>query len=358
MNQGMTSEIRFTKRTAALLLTAGLFFFLLYLYFFVPFDEFLATIQHANLFYYLLALGCLFFSMAFYSLTWQGLLRIVSVNVPFLRTFQYIWIGSFVDILVPAESVSGDISRVYLVSKESNENAGRVVASVAGHRLLSGFVLFGGFLISAVYFILVSSPTMLVKEVIVIILVCSIVFQGLLFYLCTRRHATEKLVNWLVNLLARLSRGRWHFDRLRKSGEKMLTAFHDGIAAFGKEPRKLVLPVLFSVAAWFFDLFIVVLVFLSLGSFGVTVPLSLILVVYSIGTGLQAVPLGIPADIGVFEIVMTSIYAFFGVQMALSAVATLLTRFITLWAKLLIGGVCVQWVGIKVLKGKAPSNQA
>jgi len=352
----MTSEIRVTKRTAALILAAGLFIFLLYLYFFVPFEEFLTTIRQANLLYYLLAIGCLFITMSFYSLTWKSLLHIVSVNVPFRRALQYVWVGTFVDILVPAESVSGDISRVYLVSKDSNENAGRVVASVVGHRLLSGFVLFGGFLISSIYFILAVGPSMLVKVVIAVILACSIVFQGLLLFLCIRRDVTEKLVNWLVNLLCRLSRGRWHFDRLKNTAEKMLTSFHDGIAALGQQPRKLVLPVLFSVAAWFFDLFIVVLVFWSLGSFGVAVPLSLILVVYSIGSGLQVIPVGVPAEIGFFEIILTSIYAFFGVPIALGAVATLLTRFITLWLKLLVGGVCVQWVGIEVLKKKTPSD--
>jgi uncharacterized protein (TIRG00374 family) len=106
---------------------------------------------------------------------------------------------------------------------------------------------------------------------------------------------------------------------------------------------------LLTVSAWLFDLLLVVFVWLSLGSFGVTVSLSLIMVVYSIGAGLQVVPIGIPAEIGVFEIVMTSIYAFFGVPIALSAVATLLTRFLTLWTKLLVGGVAVQWLGFKEL---------
>jgi uncharacterized protein (TIRG00374 family) len=345
----MTYEIRISKRTAALFLTAGLLLFLMYLYFFVDFGEFLDTLERANPLYYSLAASCLFLGTAFYSLAWQGLLRLVSVKVSFLKAFQYIWIGSFVDLLVPAESVSGDISRVYLVSRDDEDKAGRVVASVVSQRLLSGFVLFIGFFVSSVYFIFMFRPTMLVQQIIVIVLALSVVFQGLLFYLCTRKHATERLVNWLVNLLVRVSRGRWHFDHLRASAMKMLTAFHDGIAMIGQQPKRLVLPILLTVSAWLFDLLLVVFVWLSLGSFGVTVSLSLIMVVYSIGAGLQAVPIGIPAEIGVFEIVMTSVYAFFGVPIALSAVATLLTRFLTLWTKLLVGGVAVQWLGFKEL---------
>jgi len=357
----MTDEMRFTKRTGVLLLMAGLFVFLLYLYLLdimglETFSGVIRTIQQTNPLYYLLALGCLLLTMAFYSLTWQRLLHIVSVKVSFLKALQFIWIGSFVDLLVPAESVSGDISRIYLASKESNENAGKIVASVVTHRLLSGFVVFGGFFISSVYFILKYSPPSVVQEAVLIILATSIVSQSLLFYLSTRKHATEKLVNWLINLLVRFSRGHWHFDKLRKSAERMLAAFHDGIATFGQRSRMLVLPVIFAIVAWFFDLLIVVLVFFSLGSLGVTVSLSLIVVVYSIGVGLQVIPIGIPAEIGIYEIVMTSVYTLFGVPIAVSAVATLFTRVITLWVKLLIGGVAVQWLGIKAFKGPVASN--
>jgi len=352
----MTSAVRFPKRTGFIFIMVGLFLFVLYLRIFVPFGEFAATIQQANMLYYSLAFAALLLSGAFYSLTWHNLLRVLSVKTSFLKAFQFILIGSFVDILVPAESVSGDVSRIYLMSKESGENAGKVVASVVGHRFLSGFVLFAGFLISSVYFILVSRPEMLVQGVIAIILLCTVIFQGLLFYLSTRKHATEKLVNWLINLLVRLSRGHWKFEHLRKSAEKMLTAFHDGIATFGQHPRMLVSSVFFAIIAWFFDLLIVVFVFLSLGFLGVTVPLSLIVVVYSIGAGLQVVPIGIPAEIGVYEIIITSVYTFFGVPIAVSAVATLLTRVLTLWTRLLIGGVAVQWLGIKGLKGSVASN--
>jgi len=355
----MTDELRFPKRTGVLLLMVGLFVFLLYLYFFVPFrgpEGFLATIQQASPFYYSLAFICLLLTVAFYSLTWHNLLKLLSVKTSFLKAFQFIWIGTFVDLLVPAESVSGDVSRIYLMSKESGENAGKVVASVIGHRIVSGLVIFVGFLIGSVYFILKYSPPSLVQGAIVIMLVVTIASQSLLFYLSTRRHATEKLVNWIINLFTRLSRGRWHFDRLRKSAEKMLTAFHDGIETFGQRPKMLVLPVFFAGVAWFFDLLIVALVFFSLGSFGVTISFSLIVIVYSIGVGLQVVPIGIPAEAGFYEIIMTSVYTFFGVPIGVSAVATVLTRVLTMWVKLLIGGIAVQWLGIKGFRGAVASK--
>jgi len=150
------------KRTGVVIIAAGLFMFLLYLYFFVPFGEFVTDIQKANPFYYSLAFGSMLLSVAFYSLAWQRLLHVLSVKCSFLKSFQIVWIGSFVDLLVPAESISGDISRVYLMSKESGENAGKVVASVIGHRVLTMTITLAGLVISSVYFVVTYRPPMLV----------------------------------------------------------------------------------------------------------------------------------------------------------------------------------------------------
>jgi len=353
----MTNEMRFPKRTGILLLITGLFVFLLYLYFLVPLEDFVATIQQADPFYYSLAFIALILAVAFYSLTWHNLLKLLSVKTSFMKTFQFIWIGTFVDLLVPAESVSGDISRIYLMSKESGENAGKVVASVVSHRILSGVVTFGGFIIGSVYFVLKYQPSLIVLEFIGIVAISSTVSLSLLFYLSTERQPTKRIVNWLINLLARLSRGRWRLDNLKSSAERMLNAFHDGIATLGVRPRGLVLPSFLAILAWFFDVLIAVLVFYSLGSFNVNISLSAIVIVYSIIVGIQNMPIGVPGELGLPEIAMTSLYMLLGVPtLAMSAVATVLIRILTFWMRLLIGGVAVQWLGIKGLRGTVSSS--
>lgn len=357
----MTNGMRLAKRTGILLLIIGLFVFILYLCFFVPFggpEGFLATIQQANPFFYSLAFIALLLGVVFYSLTWHNLLKLLAVKTSFMKAFQFIWIGTFFDLLVPAESVSGDISRIYLMSKESGENAGKVVASVVGHRILSGFVTFGGFIIGSVYFILKKPEqvSLTVLEFIGIVAISSTVSLSLLFYLSTRRQVTKRIVNWLINLLARLFRRRWKLDNLRSSAERMLNAFHDGITTLGVRPRGLALPAFLAIVAWFFDVLIAVLVFYSLGSFGDKISLSTIIVVYSIIVGFQNVPIGIPGELGLPEIAMTSLYALLGVPIAISAVATVLIRVLTLWVRLLIGGVAVQWLGIKGFRSPIASN--
>ena len=358
----MPKETHFALGTSALLTAIGLFVFVVFLFAFgVNPLQVAETVKTANPFYYSLAFAALLLSVAFYSITWNRLLNLLSVKTPLLKAFQFIWIGDFVNQMIPAESVSGDITRIYLMSKESGENAGKVVASVMGHRILSSAITLGGFLISAVYFVLAYSPSLVVLEVIVLVTAVSIFSLSLIIYLSIRKQSTEKIVNWVVGLLARISRGHWQFDSLKRSAEKMLDAFHEGIQTLIERPKKLVLPLLFSFVAWLFDLLIAVLVFFSIGSLGVTISFPAIVIVYSIIIGIQNIPLGIPGEVGLVEIVMTTLYTLLGsgdpiVMSAIATGATLLIRILTLWTRIIIGGVAFQWLGIKGFKNSATPN--
>jgi len=355
----MVVQRRFALTTVALLIVAGLFAFLIYLYFFVPFRGVIDAFQRVNLFYILLAFIALFMSAVFYSLTWQRLLNLLSVKASFLKVFQFVWVANFVDLLVPAESVSGDVSRIYLMSKESGANAGKVVASVFSHRILAMSMTLGSLIISTIYFAVKYKPPSLVLELVAIIAVGSVISISLLFYLGTRKEATEKIVNWLINLLVRLSRGRWQFERLKSSAKKMLGAFHEGILTLGRNPKGLILPLFLSIFAWFLDILISVLVFLSFGSLETSISLSAIVIVYSISVAIHYIP-AVSGEVGILEIVMTSLFTLLGNPQAsgVYAAATIIIRTLTLWVRLFLGGLTVQLLGIKSLMSPVESPSA
>ncbi len=335
------------KRTAIVILAAGLFVFLLYLYFFVNFNDFSLTIQQADPLFYSLAFAAMIGSTAFYSLTWQRLLHILSVKASFVKAFQAIWVGGFVDLLIPAESISGDICRIYLVGRESGENVGRVAASVIGHRVLSMIITLGALLTSSAYFIIVYRPPLLVLVSVGIIAAATLAMMILIFYLSTRRQVTSRLVNWIVSVVVRLSRGHWKFDSLKQSADTMLNSFHDGIGTLSVHRKRLVAPLSLGVVAWLLDLLIAVLVFHALNT---PVPFSALAVVYSITIAVQTIPLGVPGEVGILDVLMATLYTLMGVPIAVSAVATVLIRILTLWVRLLIGGITAQWLGIKGLR--------
>jgi uncharacterized protein (TIRG00374 family) len=346
----MFGKKRFALSTAILFLAIGLFVFLLYFYFFVPFSDAIQILQKANPLYLLLAFGSVLVSAAFYSLTWQRLLGLLTVKASFRKTFEFTWIATFVDILVPFESVSGDISRIYLMSKESNANAGKVAASVVSHRILSTSVTIISLMISTTYFAFKYKPPALILDLVIVIGVGCAIFLGLLFYVSMRKEATRRIVDWIISVLTWLSRGRWQFVKIREWTMNTLVKFHEGFLILGENPKGLLMPLLYSILAWFLDILIAILVFLSLGSIENTISLSAIIIVYSLAVTISSIPL-ISGELGILEIAMTSLFMLLGnpQTIAIFAVATLLIRMLTLWVRVFVGGLFVQLLGIKNL---------
>ena len=334
------------KRTIPFLL-AGTLVFVAYIHFFVGINELAVILQGVNLFYYGIAVAVLILTMLVNALAWQYFMIPLSIKVPFQRTFLFTWIGIFVDLLVPAESISGDASRVYLVTKESGENAGKVVASVVSHRILAMIISLGSLIFSSIvlYIIQYELPAAVLNLVLLIIVGTSI---SLLFIvLCViKEKLTQKIVDAALRFLAFVSRGRLNIDNLRAKVAKTLTAFHCSIVLLLKKPKNLVAPIFFALVSWLFSIFISYLVFVSLGQ---EVDFVLITIVYSVSVNIQSIPLGIPGEVGLVEIVMTSLYGLLGVEAGIAAAATVLIRVLTVWLRMVIGIVAVQWIDLKDL---------
>lgn len=343
------------KRTLPLLLI-GLLVFIAYLYFFVDINEMIAVVKGINLFYFSLAVVVLLLDAVFYSLTWQYFLRPISVKVPFRKTLMFTWIGAFVDILVPAESISGDTTKAYLTSKESGKNAGKVVASVVSHRILSIAITLSSLIIGSLW--LVTSQYKLPAPVLNLILLVvagtsiSLVF---LFLLCFKGQLTQKIIDSLLRFLAFVLRGRLRLTSLRFKTRKALRAFHESIEILSKNPRSLVLPVVFSLVSWLLSVLLSFLVFVSLGH---PIHFVVIMIVSPIAGCIQNIPIGVPGEVGLIEFTMTELYAalcfpLWGISLLeakrISAAATILIRALTVWLTFFIGFMAAQWVGIKAL---------
>jgi uncharacterized protein (TIRG00374 family) len=111
--------------------------------------------------------------------------------------------------------------------------------------------------------------------------------------------------------------------------------------------------VVFAIISWLFSIFISYFVFVSLGQ---EVDFVLITIVYSVSVNVQAIPLGIPAEIGLVEIVMTSLYGLLGVEAGVAAAITVLIRLLTVWLRIIIGFVTVQWIDLRELAKNLRQN--
>ena len=341
-----------SRRTIPFLL-AGILIFILYLYFLVGVENVISCLQRVSPFYYSLAFGAVLATMVFYSLTWQYLLNLLSIKISFRKIFLFVWVGTFIDILIPAESISSELSKVYMVHESVGADTGKVVASDVSHRILSWFITLGGLIGGTVFLFLGYEVPPLVANFLIVVIVGTSTALVLLSYLCFRTQTTWKIIEWILNLFESILRGHLQLTNLKTRAQKMFMMFHQGMETLRKHLRDLALPIIFSIGAWIFDILASFLVFVSLGFF---VSVIVVIIVYAISMAVQHFPLGVPSEVGLTEIVMSSLYSTLlagqlGEQyLAISASATLLIRILTVWVRFVVGYILfVKWVGTKFL---------
>ena len=122
------------------------------------------------------------------------------------------------------------------------------------------------------------------------------------------------------------------------------------LSFLAKTPKKLLVSIVSAVSSWIFCLLTSQFVFYSLGYYQIS--FSVVVVVYSLSMIVQSIPAGIPAEVGITEIVMSWLYVLFGVAPPFAATATILIRFLTVWLKFIMGFVALQWIGIRVIVNK------
>jgi uncharacterized protein (TIRG00374 family) len=349
---GLTERIqerRYLTKKSFLVLVVGISAYLVFLFFYTDVGAIMSALQSANLGLYALAFVAAVANMVFHSLTWQNLLGYLSIKTTFRNIFSFMWIGHFVDILVPAESVSGEIARVYLMNRSLNgttersvnNSTGRIVTSVLSHRIIYTSISLIGLIGGSILFELNYGASQPLASLIVIMIVGASFSLFLLAMVSFRKTLAWKVVTALLRFLGFVSRGRLDLADLKPKAQSVLDAFHEGFHLLRASSWSLLIPVGFSVVAWILNLSIT---YFTLVALNVDVPLSAIIVVFSIIDALQTIPVGIPGEVGVIEIAMTTLYTALGLLPAVSATITILVRIVTMWFKLLIGVPTIHFV--------------
>lgn len=327
----------------------GLLAFFLYLYLFnVDIPTIIATAQRIDLTIYSLAIVAVIFDTFFFALSWRSLLNFLSVKLSVVKSFLYVWFGIFMDIVIPAESISGEISRIYLVTREQNGTSGKVTASLVAHRLM-GMGIYIVSLFASLFILLTKGQSNgIVFNLTLFLIVTTTIFLVLLILLCVKEKWTLKIIDAAIRFVEYVGRGRWKLVNVREEIVKAARIFHNSMKQFGRAPKNLFTSLFFQVLSWLFSIGVSYLVFLSIGS-----PLhwSVIILTCSLVAAVKAIPLGVPFEAGLPEITMSTLYIMLGVQPDISATATILIRILTVWLRFFIGFAVQQWLGIKAITG-------
>ncbi|MBX5328740.1 MAG: lysylphosphatidylglycerol synthase transmembrane domain-containing protein [Candidatus Bathyarchaeia archaeon] len=330
----------------------GLVAFFLYLYFFnVDIPEIIAIAQHIDVSVYFLAIITVLFETFFFSLSWYFLVTFLSVKLSIVRAFMYVWYGIYIDIIIPAESISGEVSRVYLIEREQIGTTGKVVASVVVQRLMGMAINVMCLLLGVSVLILQERASGTLINLTLLLTAVITVFLVLLILLCFKEAWTLKIVEGGIRLIEFLTRGHWKLTRIKDEVIKMTRMFHGSIKEYGHAPKSLSLSLVFNVLSWLLSFGVAYLVFLSMRF---PISWSVIVVTCSIIVAIQSIPLGIPFEAGLPEITMASLFQWLtpNMTMDIAATATILIRILTVWLRFFIGFAVQQWLEIKAITTK------
>lgn len=332
----------------------GIAAFIIYLYLFqVDIREIIAAIPSADMPVYIFAAFLIFVETFLYAMAWRVLLGFLSVKLSALKAYLYVWYGAFMDIIIPAESVSGEISRVYLVARDyGNAVSGKVVASLVAHRLISMGVGVATLLVG-MGILVTEAPYIsdLVFNLALFLIAATFFFIALLLLLCVKEAWTLKIVDFAVKVGERASRGKLKLTKIREEAVKLAGMFHGSMKEFGRSPKVVAVACLLSSLSWISYLFIAYLVFVAVRYSQVS--WSVILITQAIVTAVKAIPVGVPFEVGLPEITMTTLYVVLGVPFQVSATVTILTRILTLWLRFFVGFASQQWLELKAIKSSA-----
>jgi uncharacterized protein (TIRG00374 family) len=344
-------------RKIVLLPIIGLVAFFLYIYLFkVDIPAIIATAQRADPVLYVAAILLGLVEVFFYAISWRALINFLSVKISVIKSYLYVWYGIFMDIIIPAESISGEVSRVYLVMREQSGTSGKVIASLVTHRLLGMGINIAVLIIGIS--LLFGEPHVdpLIFNLILFFTVAIAAILLLLILLSFKEKLSLKVINALIRLGDFLTRRKWKlFNKFREEAYRSTKMFHDSMQEYRRKPKALAVSLFFLVLNWTCSLSIPYIVFLSLGYH---ISWSIVLITSAIVVAVKSIPIGVPFEVGLPEITMTTLYtSLLGIQAAgICATATILTRIITLWLRFFIGFLAQQWLELKPIL--TPSNSA
>jgi hypothetical protein len=323
----------------------GLFGFFLYIYLFkVNIVGIFETAKTANPLIYSIAILFGLFQVLFFTVSWRVLTNHLSIKMTVVRAYLYVWYGMYVDTIVPAQSISGEVTRTYLLTRDGCGSFGKVVASLYTHRLLGTTINVFALIAGLVLLTFGGNVNPLVFNLIILVTVAITAILLLMIALSFKRQWTLKLVNWITKFTQKIRIGKMQLETLKEQAIEITSHFHDSMNEFRHNPRTISYSLFYLLISWIFSLSIPYLIFMSLGH---QVSWSVIIITSAIFLAVKSIPVGIPFEVGLPEAVMTTLYISMGVPGALAATATILTRIITLWMFFIIGLGAQQWLELK-----------
>ena len=350
----MSAAKYLTVRKSFFFMFIGLVVFVIYLYFFVGFNKIVLVLQRVNpvqyIFFYSMAIASVVIGNFFWVASWRSALKTLSVKISMKNAFLYYWTGYFVDLAVPCETICGEVTRLYLVQKETKDSLGSIAAGGITNRIVSYIIVVTGLYTSAIILFLKSSIPTFIFSFLILILFGASVYLLILLYLAFSKQAASKVTSLVLRLRRIIRPKKYKSINASTETKENLASFYNGFKIFREKPKNLIKPFFFMTLSFLINLLSYILVFFALGM--QSQPFSFFIIIYFIAGSITDAAASF--SVGTLDILLASIFILYGINPALSGITAGLVRSVTFWFPLILGYIIVQIVGAKKLLASKP----
>lgn len=302
-------------------------------------SEIVHNLLSVNIYLYLLAVGCIFFSILSWTVRWEFFLEANGRNVPTFGLFKYLLVGLAVNNLSPFGRFGGEPVRAYLLKKTEGVKMREGLASILAE-LTIFFIVMMAFIILSIFLfpLLMDPPRWLMLTLLPFGIVTALILFGIIG-IYSGGNIIIRIIKWLGKKI----------ERLQPYEEKLLSRYYEFQKNFRKclANKKAFSGALTSaIVSRMFNIAKFLLIFTALG-------FEISLLKVFIGMGISLIILSLPTtpgSIGVYEGGFISIFALLGVPPQIAATAVFLDRLIWFWGLTIIGGTLGTYYGINILK--------
>ncbi|MGE5187638.1 MAG: lysylphosphatidylglycerol synthase transmembrane domain-containing protein, partial [Betaproteobacteria bacterium] len=197
------------SRIIQLVLILGLVAFILYIYLVVDIPTLITTLSRIKLEFYIAAFVAYIIYTFFSSLVWHRLLNNLAIPINRRKAFLFTWVGLFFDATVPQLGWSAEVSKTYMLTKDSNLDASKVSASVVGQKLFTNTMTVVALSLGLGLVLLNYPVDPLTALLIGLVLGLSILTLAVIYLVSIRQSATKTLLNLAVKIVL-IFRKNWN----------------------------------------------------------------------------------------------------------------------------------------------------
>ena len=310
---------------------------------FTQVEDILDVLQHSDWRFFLLAVAVEGLWIMAYAATFFAVFRALGIRRRLLPLIPLAVATNFVNVIAPAAGMSG---LAYLVSEARRNHFSSAHTTVAGALVvLADYCGFAFFLVLGL-FVLFRRGDLSATEIFASGLLFSmgVVLAALLYLGMKSARALGRALRWMAHSVNQILHPFIRRDYLSEEhAEHFAHDAAEGLSQVRRQPKKLLLPLLFSVLAKAILLSVLMLMFLA---FRVPLSLGTLVAAFAIGY-LFFIISPTPAGIGMVEGLLTLSLTSMFVPVDQAAVVVLGYRAVTFWLPLFLGMLSFQLLHLK-----------